>query len=110
MYGDIMNVIASPDHIRHLSSVLEKNCENVGRGPADIQKIFHLPIRIVRDEKNEREIRGDNDWPMISPPQYVIDRIGDFLDVGITEFTPRIPVQKTEIYQELGEEVFSAFD
>ena len=46
----------------------------------------------------------------IRSPQYVIDRIGDFLDVGITEFTPRIPVQKTEIYQELDEEIFSAFD
>ena len=28
----------------------------------------------------------------IRSPQYVIDRIGDFLDVGITEYTPRIPV------------------
>ena len=110
MYGDIMNVIASPDHIRHLSSVLEKHCENVGRDPAEIQKTVHVPIRIVRDEKKAREIRGDNDWSMIGSPQYVIDRIGDFLDVGITEFTPRIPVQKTEIYQELDEEVFSAFD
>lgn len=43
-------------------------------------------------------------------PQYVIDRIGDFHDVGITEFSPRIPVLKTEIYQELNEEVFSGFD
>ena len=110
MYGDIMNVIASPDRIRHLSSVLEKHCENVGRDPTEIQKTVHVPIRIVRDEKKARGIRGDNDWSMIGSPQYVIDRIGDFLDVGITEFTPRIPVQKTEIYQELDEEVFSAFD
>ena len=55
MYGDIMNVIASPDRIRHLSSVLEKHCENVGRDPADIQKTVHVPIRIVRDEKKARE-------------------------------------------------------
>jgi len=40
----------------------------------------------------------------------VIDRIGDFLDVGITEFTPQIRPQRPEIYQELDEEVFSAFD
>ena len=46
----------------------------------------------------------------IRSPQYVIDRIGDFPDVGMTEFTLRIPVQKTEIYRELDEEVFSAFD
>jgi hypothetical protein len=47
---------------------------------------------------------------MIGSPQYVIDRIGDFLDVGITEFTPQIRPQRPEIYQELDEEVFSAFD
>ena len=42
----------------------------------------------------------------------MIDHIDDFPDVGMTEFTPRIPVpvQKTEIYQELDEEVFSVFD
>ena len=110
MYGDIMNVIASPERVKHLSSVLEHHCEAVGRDPAEIQKTVHVPIRIVHDEKKAEEIRGENAWSMIGSPQYVIDRIGDFLDVGITEFTPQIRPQRPEIYQELDEEVFSAFD
>ena len=56
------------------------------------------------------EIRGENDWSMIGSPQYVIDRIGDFLEVGISEFTPQIRPQRPEVYQELDEEVFAAFD
>ena len=47
---------------------------------------------------------------MMGSPQYVIDRIGDFLDVGVTEFTPQIRPQNPEVYQELDETVFSAFD
>ncbi len=110
MYGDIMNVIASPERVKHLSGVLEKHCEAVGRDPTEIQKTVHVPIRIVHDEKKADEIRGENAWSMIGSPQYVIDRIGDFLDVGITEFTPQIRPQRPEIYQELDEDVFSAFD
>ena len=110
MYGDIMNVIASPEQVRHLTSVLEKHCENVGRDPSEIQKTVHGPIRIVRDEKEAKEIRGDDDWRMIGSPQYVIDRIGDFLDVGVTEFIPHFKVVGPELFQELDEEIFSAFD
>ena len=110
MYGDIMNVIASPERVTHLSEVLARHCENVGRDPEEIQKTVHVPIRIIRDEKKAKEVRGDNDWSMIGSPQYVIDRIGDFVKVGISEFTPQIRPQRPEIYQELDEEVFSAFD
>ena len=110
MYGDIMNVIASPERVKHLSGGLERHCEAVGRDPSEIQKTVHVPIRIVHDEKKAEEIRGENAWSMIGSPQYVIDRIGDFLDVGITELTPQIRPQRPEIYQELDEDVFSAFD
>ena len=110
MYGDIMNVIASPERVTHLSEVLARHCENVGRDPEEIQKTVHVPIRIIRDEKKAKEVRGDNDWSMIGSPQYLIDRIGEFVKDGISEFTPQIRPQRPEIYQELDEEVFSAFD
>ena len=110
MYGDIMNVIASPDRVKHLTGVLERHCEAVGRDPAEIQRTLHVPIRIVRDEQKAKEARGANDWAMIGSPQYVIDRIADFAALGITEFTPQIRPQKPEVYQELDEEVLSAFD
>ena len=110
MYGDIMNVIASPERVTHLSEVLARHCENVGRDPEEIQKTVHVPIRIIRDEKKAKEVRGDNDWSMIGSPQYVIDRIGDFVKVGISEFTPQIRPQRPEIYEALDEEVCAAFD
>lgn len=109
MYGDIMNVIASPERVAHLSQVLARHCDDVGRDVTEIKKTVHVPIRLVHDEAKAKEIRGDNDWQMIGSKQYVIDRIGDFLEVGITEFTPQIRPQRVEIYQELDEEVFSAF-
>ena len=110
MYGDIMNIIASPEQVKHLTGVLERHCEAVGRDPNEITKTLHMPIRIVRDEKQAREARGPNDWEMIGSPQYVIDRIADFAALGITEFTPQIRPQKPETYQELDEEAFFAFD
>ena len=110
MYGDIMNVIASPERVAHLNGVLERHCEAVGRDPGEIERTLHVPIRIVRDEKKAKEARGANDWAMIGSPQYVIDRIADFAALGITEFTPQIRPQKPEVYQELDEEVFAAFD
>ena len=110
MYGDIMNVIASPERVRHLNQVLEGHCEKVGRDPSEIQRTLHVPIRIIRDEEKAKKARGENDWAMMGSPQYVIDRIADFRECGITEFTPQIRPQLPEVYQELDEEVFSAFD
>lgn len=110
MYGDIMNVIASPERVKHLNGVLERHCEAVGRDPAEIERTLHVPIRIIRDEQKAKQARGDNDWAMMGSPQYVIDRIADFAALGITEFTPQIRPQKPEVYQELDEEVFAAFD
>ena len=109
-YGDIMNVIASPKQVAHLAEVLARHCDEVGRDPNQIPKTVHVPIRIVRDEKKAAQLRGDNDWAMVGSPQYVIDRIGDFLAVGVSEFVPQIRKQTPEAYQELDEEVFAAFD
>ncbi len=110
MYGDIMNVIASPERVKHLRGVLERHCEAVGRDPAEIATTVHCPIRIIRDEQKASQARGANDWAMIGSPQYVIDRIADYVALGVTEFIPQIRPQLPETYQELDEEVFSAFD
>ncbi|MEM7079113.1 MAG: LLM class flavin-dependent oxidoreductase [Pseudomonadota bacterium] len=108
-YGDIMNVIASPERVTELSETLARHCDAVGRDVAEIKKTVHVPIRIVRDEAKAHDIRGENDWQMVGSPQYVIDRIRDYLEVGITEFIPQIRPQRVEVYQELDEEVLSAF-
>ena len=109
-YGDIMNVQAGPAEISHLSKVLERHCEAIGRDPNEIKKTMHGPIKLVREKEVAQSSPNVKEWSLIGPPQLVIDRIGAFLDVGVTEFIPYIRPQKPEIYQELDEEIFSAFD
>ena len=112
-YGDIMNVAAGPEQIRHLTDVLEQHCEEIGRDPSEIKKTVHVPIKIVhgRDTaQSQANTAKLKEWSMVGSPQLVIDRIGAFLKVGVSEFIPYIRPQSPEVYQELDEEIFSAFD
>ncbi len=109
-YGDIMNAICGPEDLKRHWSIVEQHCEAVGRPPSEIKRSVHVPMRIVRDEKDAERIRRGNDWTMIGPPQYVIDRCGAFIDAGVDEFCLQSIRQKPEIYQELNEDIFSAFD
>ena len=110
MYGDIMNVIAGPEEVKRLGGVLERHCESMGRDPAEIQRTAHVPIRIEKDEARAGELRGERDWAMIGPVDFVIDRTQDFIDAGITEFTFQLVPNKPEVYDEIDREVLSAFD
>ncbi|MCZ6853605.1 MAG: LLM class flavin-dependent oxidoreductase, partial [Gammaproteobacteria bacterium] len=110
MYGDIMNVIAGPDELKHLIGVLERHCEALDRDPATIQKTVHTPIRIVPDEGKAKELRGGDDWKMIGTVAYVIDRVGDFIDAGVDEFMLQSIPNKPTVYEELDAEILSAFD
>ena len=47
---------------------------------------------------------------MIGSPQYVIDRCGAFIEAGVDEFCLQSIRQQPEVYQELNEEIFPAFD
>lgn len=110
MYGDIMNIMDGPEEMKRLSGVLERHCETVGRDPAEIRKTVHVPMRIERNEKKAAELRGGKDWNMIGPPQYIIDRAQDFINVGVDEFKLHSIPNNPEVYTELDEEVLSAFD
>ena len=110
MYGDIMNIMDGPEAMTRLSGVLERHCETVGRDPAEIRKTVHVPMRIERNEKKAAELRGGKDWNMIGPPQYIIDRAQDFINVGVDEFKLHSIPNNPEVYTELDEEVLSAFD
>ena len=110
MYGDIMNIMDGPEEMTRLSGVLERHCETVGRDPAEIRKTVHVPMRIERNEKKAAELRGGKGWNMIGPPQYIIDRAQDFINVGVDEFKFASIPNNPEVYTELDEEVLSAFD
>ncbi|PZC44568.1 MAG: Flavin-dependent oxidoreductase, luciferase family [Chloroflexi bacterium] len=110
MYGDIMNVIASPEDLKKHRAILDQHCEAVGRDPAQITTTVHVPMRITRDEKKAQELRAGDDWKMIGSPQYVIDKCGDYIEAGVEEFCLASVKQKPEFYQELDAEIFPAFD
>ena len=92
-----------------MSGVLERHCKAVGRDPGEIRRTVHVPIRIEDDEQKAAELRGGDDWKMIGPPQYVIDRAQDFIEVGVDEFKLHSIPNKPEFYEELDEKVLSAF-
>ena len=110
MYGDQMNVIAGPEDLKRARATLAEHCAAIGRDPNEISSTVHVPIRIVNDEKAAKEQRGEKTWSLIGPKQWVIDRCGDFIDVGVDEFCFMSIRQRPEVYQELTEEVLSAFN
>ena len=110
MYGDIMNAICGPEDLKRVWGIVEAHCEAVGRDPSEIKRSVHVPMRIIRDEQEAERVRRGNTWTMIGSPQYVIDRCGAFIDAGVDEFCLQSIQQKPEVYQELSEEIFSAFD
>jgi hypothetical protein len=67
-------------------------------------------MRIARDEKKAKGLRGGDDWKMIGSPQYVIDKCGDLIDAGVDEVCLASIKQKPEFYEELNAEIFPAFD
>ena len=109
-YGDIMNAICGPEDLKRLWGIVEKHCEDVGRDPAEIRRSVHVPMQLIHDESKAVQARRGNPWTMIGAKQYVIDRCAAFIDAGVDEFCLQSIEQRPEVYQELDEEVFSAFD
>ena len=109
LYGDAMNVIAGPEEFKRLVGVLERHCEAIGRDPATIRKTVHVPMRIMADEARAKELRRGQEWNMIGPVPYVIDRVNDFIEAGVDEFMMSAIPNKPEVYEELDREIISAF-
>ena len=108
-YGDIMNVISSPEEFKQECEVLDRHCEAVGRDPAEISRTVHIPLRIMDDEHNAKELRAGDDWKPIGSVQRVIDKCGDFIAAGVEEFCFAAIPQHAAVYQRLNEEVLPAF-
>ena len=109
-YGDIMNAICSPEDLKRLWGIVEKHCEDVGRDPSEIKRSVHVPMQVIHDESKAVLTRRGNDWTMIGSKQYVIDRCAAFIEAGVDEFCLQSIEQRPEVYQELDEEIFSAFE
>ncbi|MCZ6888042.1 MAG: LLM class flavin-dependent oxidoreductase [Gammaproteobacteria bacterium] len=118
-YGDVMNVDGwaggpmTGDYIRHKIDVLQGHCESVGRDPGEIKHTVLIPT-LVTDDKGEAAgfiaNRRLGDGTAAGPKNYVIDRIGEIVDVGVDEIMiGGIPTDDLEQYEFVAQEVLSAF-
>ena len=138
MHGDIMNIDGwsgrgmSFELYQHKVGVLERHCEAVGRDPAEIKHTLLMPLKVT-DDKAEAErynaglgrmaldpTYGNYTGPLmeprlagsvVGPLNYVIDRIGQFVDAGVDEIMfGAIPTGDVEALQRVEEEIVAVFD
>jgi F420-dependent oxidoreductase-like protein len=114
-FGDIANIDLSspggtPELFKHKLEVIEHHCEEFGRDPSEIKKTMALPLRIFDDEKEAvkyREIRGKS-WLYGTVP-YIIDRVQQFIDAGAEEIIFSGVQSKVELFEQVKDEIISAF-
>lgn len=138
MHGDIFNLDGwsgrgmSFELYQHKIGVLEQHCESVGRDPAEIKHTLLMPLKVT-DDKEEAErfierlgyramdpshgnfggslIEPKLSGSMAGPRNYIIDRIGQFVDAGVDEIMfGGIPTGDVEAFQRIEEDIVAAFD
>ena len=116
-HGDVFNLDGwagqgmSMAVYRHKAEVLARHCEAVGRDPAEVRHTLLMPVRVTDDAASaERFVRGLGPGTVAGSRQYVIDRIGEFADAGVSEVMfGAVPTGDIEAYQRLDAEILSAF-
>lgn len=120
MYGDVFNLDGfatrddgglSVDLYRHKTGVLSRHCEAVGRHPGEIRHTVLVPTKLS-DDKAEVDEFIDMVGPgtIAGTAEYIIDRLGEFIDAGVDEIMfARIP-QDPQEYQRFEDQVIAAFD
>ncbi len=113
-FGDMCNLDfnhpGSPEIFKHKMEVIERHCEEFGRDPNEIKKTLHIPIHLENDEKRAaifRKKRGE--WTLTGSASFIINRIQEYLVVGVEEFMFGSVPSKVELYERLNNEILSAF-
>lgn len=116
-YGDVMNLDGwagggmALEYYLEKAGILEKHCEDAGRDPAEIRRTLLMPCYLTEDQDLiDRVIKGLGKGTVAGSKQYVIDRIGEFADAGITEIIfGGIPSGDVERLQQFEEEILGSF-
>jgi alkanesulfonate monooxygenase SsuD/methylene tetrahydromethanopterin reductase-like flavin-dependent oxidoreductase (luciferase family) len=112
-FGDIMNIDinlpGSPEMFKHKLEVLERHCEEFGRDPSEIKKTMVIPLRIEKDEKEAEQLRKGRDWFLYGTVPFIIDRIQQYIDAGAEEIIFSGIQSKTELIEQIQEEIIPAF-
>ncbi|MAQ57740.1 MAG: hypothetical protein CL718_00575 [Chloroflexi bacterium] len=96
---------------KHKVGVIEKHCEDVGRDPSEIKYTISMPIKLSENtDETELFIDQVGSGTVAGTADYIIHRVGEFIEAGVDEimFSPR--PSNSESLQRLDEEVLSAFD
>jgi len=95
---------------RHKIDVLERHCEDVGRDPGEIKHTVFMPTKLSNDKADVEEfIQRVGPGTVAGTAEYIIDRVGEFVNAGVDEimFAPR--PSDVEALQRLDAEILSAF-
>ncbi|MEZ4869710.1 MAG: LLM class flavin-dependent oxidoreductase [Caldilineaceae bacterium] len=119
MYGDIFNLDGwargpmTVDYYRHKLAVLERHCAAVGRDPAEIKHTILMPVMVTDDPAAAAHFianRSLGEGSAAGPKNYVIDRIGEFINAGVDEIMfAGLPTNDLERYQHFAEEILAVF-
>ncbi|HAC17696.1 MAG TPA: hypothetical protein DCF78_03865 [Dehalococcoidia bacterium] len=96
---------------RHKIDVINRHCEDVGRDPGEIKYTVSMPTKLSNDEAEVAQfIEQVGPGTVAGNAEYIVDRVGEFIDAGVDEimFSPR--PSDSEAIQRLDEEVVAAFD
>ncbi len=91
-YGDVMNLDGwagggmALEYYQHKASILEKHCEAADRDPAEIKRTLLMPCYLTENKGLiERAVKNLGAGTVAGSRQYIIDRIGEFKETGISE-------------------------
>lgn len=124
-YGDIWNLDGfsvgsenarshggmSLELYKHKIDVINRHCEEVGRDPSEIKYTISMPTKLSNNQTEVDEfIQKVGPGTVAGNAEYIVDRVGEFIDAGVDEimFSPR--PSDSEAIQRLDEEVVAAFD
>ena len=124
-YGDVWNLdgfaVGTPanrvhggmslDLYRRKVGVIERHCEDVGRDPAEIRYTVFMPVKLSNNEAEVNEFIGNvGPGTVAGTAEYIIDRIGEFIEEGVDEIMLAPRPSDAESLQRLDEEILAAFE
>ena len=120
MYGDIFNLDGwargpmTLEYYYHKLGVLERHCEKVGRDPGEIRHTMLMPVKVTDDKDAAAAFiasRSLGVGTVAGPKDYVIERIGEFMEAGVDEIMfGGLITAEIEQYHQFNEEILAAFD
>ena len=98
-------------HYQHKAGILERHCEEADRDPSEIKRTLMMPLYLTEDQGLiERAVKNLGPGTVAGPRSYVLDRIGEFIEAGISEIMfGGIPSGDTERLKQIEEEIVNAF-